>query len=115
MDLTITLIKSKGLDENGKEKTEKKVYHAPSPKLGIVKETLVLLEENKLSMTKAENMDNLVKHVVKIFGNQFKAEDVYDQLEAENAQNTLLGYINSIISTLGLKVQQMPPNQTAAK
>lgn len=106
MDLTITLTKSKG---------EGKVYHAPSPKLGIVKETLVLLEENKLSMTKAENMDNLVNHIVKIFGNQFKAEDVYNQLDAENAQETLFGYINSIISTLGLKVQQMPPNQTAAR
>lgn len=115
MDLTITLVKSKGFDESNKEKTEGKIYHAPSPKLGIVKETLVLLEENKLSLNKAENMDNLVNHVVKIFGNQFKAEDIYNQLEAENAQETLFGYINSIVSTLGLKVQQMPPNQTAAK
>lgn len=115
MDLTITLSRSKGFDENGKEKTEKKTYHAPSPKLEMVRKTLVLLNENDMKLNSVENMDKLVNYAVELFGNQFKSEDVYNQLDAENAYNQLIGYVDQILSTLGLKLQQIPPNQMAAK
>lgn len=115
MDLKITLSKSKGFDKNGKEIVEEKTYTAPNPSLGSVRKALDLFSDNNFSALKVENMDKLVDYTVELFGKQFKPEDVYTGLPAEGAFQQLNGYVGEILSTMGAKLKQIPPNQDAAK
>lgn len=114
MDLTITLTKSKGFDKSGKELTESKTYKAPNPSLAIMRSALVLLN-GEVKSTQIEDMDKQVDFLVELFGKQFTTEDVWSGLPLESAQKTFYDCVNPLLETMGLKLQQIPPNQKAAK
>lgn len=109
MDLTITLKKSKGFDKNNNEIIEPKVYKAPNPSLGIMRTVLTLLN-GELKNTKVDDMDKQVDFLVELFGKQFTAEDVYAGLPLEDSQTVFYDCVNPLLQTMGLKLQQLPPN-----
>jgi hypothetical protein len=108
MAIILTLEKSVGFDENGKEKTEKKMYIAPSPKARIVRNALAMTEIIDTKNMKTADVDSLMNYIVDLFGRQFTIDDIYDGLDADKIQSTLLECVGGIVGTMGAKLEQFP-------
>jgi hypothetical protein len=97
MAIILTLEKSVGFDENGKEKTEKKMYIA-----------LAMTEIIDTKNMKTADVDSLMNYIVDLFGRQFTIDDIYDGLDADKIQSTLLECVGGIVGTMGAKLEQFP-------
>jgi len=86
----------------------KKTYLAPAPKARMVRKAIEMTEQTNFNNLKAADLDHLVGYVVDLFGQQFTLDDIYDQLEAEQLIPTLMSCINTVVGTLGAKVEQIP-------
>lgn len=92
-----------------------KTYIAPVPKARMVRKAIELTEKTNFNQMTAKDLDYLVGYVVDLFDKQFTLDDVYDGLDANKLIPTLMDCINTVVGTMGAKLEQFPNAQTGAK
>lgn len=95
-------------------KLNEKTYVAPAPKARMVRKAIEMTEKANFSNLKAADLDGLVEYVVDLFGRQFAVDDIYDGLDADKLIPTLMECINTVVGTMGAKLEQFPNGQAGA-
>jgi len=108
MELNITLYEKKGFGKDGKQIEEPKIYYASNPNVGMVRKALYLLNSGKMSNLADGGLDEIEKFIIELFGNQFKIEEIEEKVHSEDFQKYTFGFIDAILKTMGVKLQQVP-------
>lgn len=95
-------------------KLNDKEYTMPRPKARVVRDALKFLNDSKINYAnvKPEDLDTIVGYICDTFGGQFKPDDVYDGLNAEDINPKFEECMNAIISNLGLHLNKFPNKET---
>lgn len=91
-----------------------KTFIAPSPKARMVRKAIELSETMNVNDMKVADVDALVGWLVDLYGKQFTIDDVYDGLDAEKLMPTLFDAVDSVVGTMGAKLEQLPNARTGA-
>ncbi|MBV4432247.1 hypothetical protein KM803_13060 [Clostridium tyrobutyricum] len=91
-------------------KLNDKEYTMPRPKTRVVRDTLKFLNETKINFAnfRPQDLDKMVGYVCDAFGKQFKSDDVYDGLYADDIMEKFNECMDTILSNLNLHLQQLP-------
>lgn len=85
-----------------------KTYIAPSPKARMVRKAIEITDKINFNEMQAADLDYLVGYVVDLFDKQFNLDDVYDGLDAQKLMPTLMNCIETVVGTMGAKLEQFP-------
>lgn len=108
MELSITFYEEKGFGKDGKPIEEPKIYYASNPNVGMVRKALELLNSGKMSNLAGGGLDEIEKFIIELFGNQFEIKDIEEKVHSEDFQKYTFGFIDTILKTMGVKLQQVP-------
>ncbi|MDQ7095942.1 hypothetical protein REC12_20315 [Desulfosporosinus sp. PR] len=90
-----------------------KIFIAPAPKARMVRKAIEMTEQTNFNAMKSTDLDGLVGYVADLFGGQFTIDDVYDGLDADRLLPTLMDCINTVVGTMGAKVERISKNGQA--
>lgn len=60
-----------------------KTYFAPKVKARMLRDALILTQDNDLSDLNADTLDEFIEFVCNVFQAQFSVDDVYDHLDSD--------------------------------
>lgn len=87
-----------GVDKNGINIIETKIYTALKVKTRALREAISINQKIDFKNLKDTDLDELVDFVCGIYGNKFTQDEFYDGLDADKLTKTLNNAINGIIS-----------------
>lgn len=85
---------------------DKEYIQTKKPKARMVRKALEIAEN--MEEIKAESLDDIANYVAELYGNQFTMDDIYDELDADQLMPTLMKCIDSIVGTMGAKLEKFP-------
>ena len=85
-----------------------KTFAVSKIKSRMVRKAIELTEKINFNNMKASDLDSLIDYMVELYEKQFNIDDVYDGLEANQLIPTLMDCINSVVGTMGAKLEKFP-------
>lgn len=85
-----------------------KIYVAPRPKARMVRESAEITSSIDPNNMTTEQFDALIAYVVRLFGDKFTIDDVYDGLYSDELIPTLQKCLNGIIQGTNDKLSELP-------
>lgn len=91
---------------------EKEKTFTNEPTGRIVRIAADLSEKLQKEVLTTKTLDEMAEFAVKLFGNQFTVDDLYDGLSIGKLGTVCLGYVNEVISRFYFKGEKLPNVET---